>query len=367
MVAGIQTFNQSFVEIGVLFDSAFHITMTPAVEPIGEAFQPNQTHKASAHQSTSTHTIPLDCNIAITGSIATVIGILSIIAEIIAENHRIKIAVSKIFFCACWTILSTIKSKTHAASIHQTRTKSDAKNTNTDSSTFLNIDFGSLWGETHNNKLDAHSRATAEALKCNNSWTKNKTVTQDKTIRVFFNIIWFLIHLFASIFWSAFNHFCGLFNSFWYENLMKNNINTQEINTIGKLWKIKSLNQKFAAEPIKIFGGSQISVPTHAIFDKIASDIRIGIGLIFKILVIISVTGTTKIIVVTLSKNIDKTDVNQANETNKTQVFPWVFFAVLIAKYCKKPVFSNSATIIIIQSNNKIVLKSTEYKTSWGE
>lgn len=100
MVAGIQIFNQSFVEIGVLFDSAFHITITHAVEPIGEAFQPNHTHKASAHHSISTHIIPLDCNIAITGSIATVIGILSIIADNIAVNHKINIAVSKILFSA---------------------------------------------------------------------------------------------------------------------------------------------------------------------------------------------------------------------------------------------------------------------------
>ncbi len=263
--------------------------------------------------------------------------------------------------------MSTIKSKTQADSIHPTKIKSDAKNTNTDNSTFLNIDFGSLCGDTHNNKLEAHNKATADALKCKNSWTKNKTVTQDKTIRVFFKIIRFLIHLFASIFSRAFNHFWGLFNSFLYENLIKNKIIIHEIITIGRLWRIKSKNQKFAADQIKIFGGSQISVPTQAILDRIASAISIGTGFNFKIFVIISVTGTTKIIVVTLSKNIDKTDVNQASEANKIHVFPCVFFAVFIAKYCKKPVFSSSATIIIIASNNKIVLKSTDCKICSAE
>jgi hypothetical protein len=80
--------------------------------------------------------------------------------------------------------------------------------------------------------------------------------------------------------------------------------------------------------------------------------------------VIINVTGTTKIIVVTLSKNIDNIDVNAQSATIKYHIFPPVFFAVFIARYWKNPVFSNSATIIIIQNKRRIVLKSIEFNTS---
>jgi hypothetical protein len=95
--------------------------------------------------------------------------------------------------------------------------------------------------------------------------------------------------------------------------------------------KILKLNQ--AAKPIIIFGGSQINVPTHPIFDKIASDIRSGIGFNFNNFVIINVTGTTNIIVVTLSKNIDNTDVSAQRATIRYHRFHPVFFAVFIAKY----------------------------------
>lgn len=124
---------------------------------------------------------------------------------------------------------------------------------------------------------------------------------------------------------------------------------------------------KPAAEPISIFGGSHIKVPTQAILDNIASAIKIGIGLIFKIFVMINVTGTINIIVVTLSKNIDNTEVINDNQTNNIHVFQCVILAVLIAKYCKNPVFSNSATMIIIHNNNIIVLKSIDWSISSAE
>jgi hypothetical protein len=82
-----------------------------------------------------------------------------------------------------------------------------------------------------------------------------------------------------------------------------------------------------------IFGGSQISVATHPILDKIATHISIGIGLSFNNFVIIRVTGTTKTIVVTLSKNIDKPEVSAHKAIIKYHKFQPVFFAVLMARY----------------------------------
>jgi hypothetical protein len=96
-VDGIQTFNQSFTAIGVLFDSAFHITITHAVDQIGDAFPPNHTQNTRAHHNKFTPSIPFDCNNQITGIIATVIGILSIKADKIAVHQRITNAVNKIF------------------------------------------------------------------------------------------------------------------------------------------------------------------------------------------------------------------------------------------------------------------------------
>ncbi len=93
------------------------------------------------------------------------------------------------------------------------------------------------------------------------------------------------------------------------------------------------LKLNHASEPMSIFGGSHMRVATHPIFDNIASANNIGTGFIFKSFVMISVTGTIKTIVVTLSKNIDKTEVNHHNATMRYHIFPFVFLAVLIARY----------------------------------
>jgi hypothetical protein len=116
-----------------------------------------------------------------------------------------------------------------------------------------------------------------------------------------------------------------------------------------------------------IFGGSQIRVATQPIFDKIATLIKIGIGLSFNNFVMINVTGTTKTIVVTLSKNIESPEVSAHKAIIKYHKFHPVFFAVLMAKYWKNHVFSNSATISIIPNRSKIVLKSIELKIASDE
>lgn len=251
-------------------------------------------------------------------------------------------------------------SNIHTASNHHTNTNKDAKNTSTDNSTFLNIDFGSLWGDTHKSNADAPSIATQDAGSPMYSWIKNSNITENNTINVFLRIIGFCKHLFASIFWIDLIPFSWVVNHFLCEWRIYNNTKNHINITTGNVWKRKSVKLNHAADPIIIFGGSQINVPTQAIFDKTASANNIGTGLIFNIFVTINVIGTTNIIVVTLSKNIDNTEVNHANHKSNNPVFPCVFFATKIAKYCKNHVFSSSVTITIIHNSKSIVLKSID-------
>lgn len=71
------------------------------------------------------------------GSIAIVIGILSMTDERIAVDHRIIIAVIIIFFSTPPAIISAKYVNTHACSRPPTRINNDAKNRNTESSIFL--------------------------------------------------------------------------------------------------------------------------------------------------------------------------------------------------------------------------------------
>jgi len=85
---------------------------------------------------------------------------------------------------------------------------------------------------------------------------------------------------------------------------------------------INALNESPAYEPIMIFGGSQISVAAHQRFDAIIIGITKRIGLISNILAIDIATGTMRNIVVTLSRNADKTAVIKKNEKNNITIFP---------------------------------------------
>jgi hypothetical protein len=96
-VTGIQTFNQSFTDIGVLFDSNFPKTIKPAADHIGKLFAQNQTQNTKAHHKIFTHQIPLACNNQTTGIIATAIGTFPIKAEMIADHHSKINAVNSIF------------------------------------------------------------------------------------------------------------------------------------------------------------------------------------------------------------------------------------------------------------------------------
>ena len=90
---------------------------------------------------------------------------------------------------------------------------------------------------------------------------------------------------------------------------------------------------KPAAEPMMIFGGSQTSVATPQIFDKIASANKKGIGLTFNILAMIIVTGAIRTMVVTLSSIIERTAVRSPSHIKRYQIFHLLNFAVLIAIY----------------------------------
>ncbi len=53
-VAGTPFLIHSFFKIGVLFDDAFAVTTTQAVDQIGVAFHPKPTQNTIAHQRRST-------------------------------------------------------------------------------------------------------------------------------------------------------------------------------------------------------------------------------------------------------------------------------------------------------------------------
>ena len=71
----------------------------------------------------------------------------------------------------------------------------------------------------------------------------------------------------------------------------------------------KSLNVRFAAEPIMMFGGSPIRVAVPPMFDEMICAKRKGYGLTFSADVMCSVTGTVSSTVVTLSRNAENTAV----------------------------------------------------------
>ncbi len=97
----------------------------------------------------------------------------------------------------------------------------------------------------------------------------------------------------------------------------------REITTTGKpRFVIKLLKDRFAYDPIMIFGGSPISVAVPQRFDAIIIGITSLTGLISKIFDIEITTGTIKNIVVTLSKNAERIAVIIKNEKNNTTIFP---------------------------------------------
>jgi hypothetical protein len=85
-----------------------------------------------------------------------------------------------------------------------------------------------------------------------------------------------------------------------------------------------------AAEPIRIFGGSPISVAAPPIFDTSTCAKMKGIAGTFNVLVIDNVTGTISRIVVTLSMNIEATAVKEHNNNINFHRLPLLIFPALI-------------------------------------
>ena len=109
-----------------------------------------------------------------------------------------------------------------------------------------------------------------------------------------------------------------------------------------------------------IFGGSPINVAVPPIFEQKISVIKKGTGLMSNNLQAAKVIGKTKITVVTLSKNAEATAVNTAKEARTSFGLPFVFFKISFASQVNMPDFEAICTIIIIETNKNITLKSIE-------
>jgi len=110
------------------------ITTRFAEDQIGDIFAQNPTQNTRAHQRISVPGTHWDSKNQIIGTMAMVMGILSMIAVRIAAHQRRAIAVATIFVCTPSAMRVAIKSSTPAASSHHTSTKSEVKKRNTESS-----------------------------------------------------------------------------------------------------------------------------------------------------------------------------------------------------------------------------------------
>lgn len=121
---------------------------------------------------------------------------------------------------------------------------------------------------------------------------------------------------------------------------------------------IKSKNEKFAALPIIMFGGSPIKVAVPPMFDENISPIKNGIGFKFNDLQIENVIGISKITVVTLSKNALTAAVKKQSDTKILRGFPFVSLTIFTAAYENIPLREVIETIIIIEISKNTTLKS---------
>ena len=122
---------------------------------------------------------------------------------------------------------------------------------------------------------------------------------------------------------------------------------------------MKSKNERSAAEPIMILGGSPIRVAVPPMFEARISVTKKGIGLISsKSLQTVYVTGPIRRIVVTLSSSAESTAVMIVKASMISQGLPFTSFADLIARYSKIPDPFTTPTNNIIPTSTPSVLKS---------
>ena len=145
------------------------------------------------------------------------------------------------------------------------------------------------------------------------------------------------------------------------QNASKNNTVNSIIATTGASTSIKDIKLKFPALPIIIFGGSPIRVAVPPIFEEIISVNKYGIGFISNFLAIENVIGIISITVVTLSKNALTIAVKSPRQTKILIGWPFVSFNNSFAIQLNTPLFVVMVTIIIIETNKKITLKSIKF------
>ena len=92
------------------------------------------------------------------------------------------------------------------------------------------------------------------------------------------------------------------------------------------------------AEPIMMLGGSPIIVAAPPMFENNTSEIRIGIGFKSRTCAILIVTGVSRSIVVTLSKNAERTAVTLHKMTTNVHISPPLFLYAWTANHSNTPV-----------------------------
>ena len=110
-------------------------------------------------------------------------------------------------------------------------------------------------------------------------------------------------------------------------------------------------------EPMIRFGGSPISVAVPPMFEAIASAIRKGTGGTPSSLATSSVTGATKRMVVTLSRNAERNAVAKTSRIIVRIGSPFASLAHLMATNWKRPVSESRLTSSIIPARVKTTSK----------
>ena len=105
------------------------------------------------------------------------------------------------------------------------------------------------------------------------------------------------------------------------------------VSTTGVRWNRKSVNESSSADPMRMFGGSPISVAVPPILDAKILISRYGYGLTSSLLAICIVTGTTSSTVVTLSRNAENTAVTKPMTIKMPSGCARTFFAPHTATY----------------------------------
>src|SRR5918998_1162728 len=131
-----------------------------------------------------------------------------------------------------------------------------------------------------------------------------------------------------------------------------------EIRTIGVMFTTKSANESPAALPIRIFGGSPMSVAAPPMLEAITWVSRKGIGEASSASAMRNVTGTMRITVVTLSRKAERNAVTRASKIRMRPGLALPHWALFMARYSKTPVLSRIATITIIPARRPMVFQS---------